>query len=149
MNNKLKKNTSIIIIIVALLMIPSIVEYRTDIKEYINNVNAITTKSIVEYKKDTKGYTDNAKAITWRFDDIYVTSPKSTYDEWKLMVENITKYGGYVGIGLIPGRNSTSGAWPEPQNLTYTTKQINRVNDLISNEKAYLWMHCWNHTLGE
>ena len=83
--------------------------------------------------------------IVWRFDDISIRSNNIKINKFVSMTEDVTKYGGYVGWGFIPGSNETI-QYPHPQNLTYKQENIEKFNTLTSDEKVFLWLHCWNHS---
>ena len=89
--------------------------------------------------------TFDKKIIIWNFDDIRITDAYSLRGALFIsMTENVTKQGGYVGWGFIPGANETP-SYPPPQNLTYKQENIVRFNDLTSNEYIFMFYHDWNH----
>lgn len=86
------------------------------------------------------------KIIVWRFDDITIISTNTRISKFVQMSEAIIKHGGYVGWGFIPGFNETSTRLDPPQNLTYNQADVEKFNNLTSDEKVSLWLHCWNHS---
>jgi len=85
------------------------------------------------------------RIIIWNFDDLLITHKGVYYNAWKYNIENITKYGGYVGLGFIAGTNETL-FHARPQNLTYTQEDIARINQLVSDKNVFFFYHDWNHS---
>ncbi len=89
--------------------------------------------------------TFDSKHIMWHMDDLRITTSGDRLELWRSKVENVTKHGGKVALGFIPGRNETIRT-PEPMNLTYSEENIEKITILVKDENAYLIGHCWNHT---
>lgn len=113
---------------------------------YVVSSDNVLSKKIYPISGDSPiKMTFYKKIIIWRFDDISVRSSDKTINKFFSMTENVTKYGGYVGWGFIPGTNE-SIEFPRPQNLTYKKNNIEKFNNLTSNNRIFLWIHDWNHS---
>jgi len=110
---------------------------------FINNVFGEKIDPSSEDSPIKKTFTK--KIIVWRFDDMSMRSQDTKIYKFLSMTENITKYGGYVGWGFIVGMNETI-RYSSPKNLTYQQQNIDKLKALTSDEKVFLWLHCWNHS---
>lgn len=109
----------------------------------INNVLAEEINPISEHSPIKETF--DKKIIIWDFDDIRITDAYSSRGaKFITMTENVTKHGGYVGWGFIPGTNEI-GAYPSPQNLTYKKENVDRMNVLTSDEHIFMFYHDWDH----
>jgi len=110
---------------------------------YANNVLAEEINPFSEHSPIKETF--DKKIIIWNYDDIRITDPYSSRGaNFISITEDVTKYGGYVGWGFIPGVNETR-SYPSPQNLTYKQENVDRMNVLTSDERIFMFYHDWDH----